>query len=63
MTARVLALLLGTLLLSGCAGLCGDRGTRTGAWGLILHCTSTSRPQEEIGAQRSAAENDDAIQY
>jgi hypothetical protein len=29
----------------GCAQLCGDTGTREGAWGLVFRCSTGSRMQ------------------
>jgi hypothetical protein len=47
-STRVLILIMsmaGFLTLPGCAKLCGDTGTREGAWGLVFRCTSSNRTE------------------
>ena len=39
-----------SLVLPGCAQMCGDTGTREGAWGLVFRCSTGSRLQIDNAA-------------
>ena len=46
----VMASLSVSLVLPACAQLCGDTGTREGAWGLVFRCSTGSRMQIHTAA-------------
>ena len=46
----VMASLSVFLVLPACAQLCGDTGTREGAWGLVFRCSTGSRMQIDNAA-------------
>jgi hypothetical protein len=41
----LMAALSVSLVLPGCAKLCGNTGTREGAWGLVFRCSTANRMQ------------------